>query len=178
MVFPFLRERIREACKPAIAHAGTEIRTLHNIRADGLGIGLPEKWDYLHGLHFSGAISRFAILRGPLDLNEFRRRWLRLSSGSTRAVYFTPVFGGIIADRWIGQRNAVVIGSVLMSAGHIAMTFDRTFDGNDRATSRTRWRILRHAFSRGHIHNIRPKALRNSKPRNANPSRSVVSRLF
>jgi POT family proton-dependent oligopeptide transporter len=42
-------------------------------------------------------------------------------------VYFTPVFGGIIADRWIGQRNAVVIGALLMSAGHVAMAFDETF---------------------------------------------------
>jgi hypothetical protein len=42
-------------------------------------------------------------------------------------------------------------------------------DGNDRATSRTRWRILPQAFSRGHIHSIRPCALRNSKPRNAKP---------
>ena len=42
-------------------------------------------------------------------------------------VYFTPVFGGLIADRWIGQRNAVVMGALSMSAGHIAMAFDRTF---------------------------------------------------
>lgn len=42
-------------------------------------------------------------------------------------VYFTPVFGGIIADRWIGQRNAVVIGALSMCAGHVAMAFDRSF---------------------------------------------------
>jgi POT family proton-dependent oligopeptide transporter len=42
-------------------------------------------------------------------------------------VYFTPLLGGMIADRWIGQRNAVVIGALSMSAGHIAMTFDKTF---------------------------------------------------
>jgi POT family proton-dependent oligopeptide transporter len=42
-------------------------------------------------------------------------------------VYFTPLLGGMIADRWIGQRNAVVIGALMMSAGHIAMTFDKTF---------------------------------------------------
>jgi POT family proton-dependent oligopeptide transporter len=42
-------------------------------------------------------------------------------------VYFTPVFGGMIADRWIGQRNAVVIGALSMSAGHVAMAFDQTF---------------------------------------------------
>ncbi len=45
----------------------------------------------------------------------------------TGLVYFTPVFGGLIADHWIGQRNAVVIGALLMSAGHVAMAFDRTF---------------------------------------------------
>jgi proton-dependent oligopeptide transporter, POT family len=42
-------------------------------------------------------------------------------------VYFTPVLGGIIADRWIGQRNAVVLGAVLMSLGHLAMAFDQSF---------------------------------------------------
>src|SRR4029079_1173751 len=42
-------------------------------------------------------------------------------------VYFTPMLGGLIADCWIGQRAAVVIGALSMSAGHIAMAFDRTF---------------------------------------------------
>ena len=42
-------------------------------------------------------------------------------------MYFTPLLGGLIADRWIGQRNAVVIGAVSMSAGHLAMAFDRSF---------------------------------------------------
>ena len=35
-------------------------------------------------------------------------------------VYFTPVLGGWFADRWIGQRNAVVLGALSMSGGHIA----------------------------------------------------------
>jgi proton-dependent oligopeptide transporter, POT family len=45
----------------------------------------------------------------------------------TGFVYFTPVFGGWIADTWIGRRNAVVLGAILMSAGHIAMAFDQSF---------------------------------------------------
>jgi POT family proton-dependent oligopeptide transporter len=45
----------------------------------------------------------------------------------TGFVYFTPVFGGWIADRWIGQRNAVVLGAMLMSAGQIGMAFDASF---------------------------------------------------
>jgi POT family proton-dependent oligopeptide transporter len=45
----------------------------------------------------------------------------------TGFVYFTPVFGGLVADRWTGRRNAVVLGAVLMSAGHVAMAFDMSF---------------------------------------------------
>jgi POT family proton-dependent oligopeptide transporter len=42
-------------------------------------------------------------------------------------MYFTPVFGGIIADRGLGRRRAVMLGAMLMSAGHLAMAFDRSF---------------------------------------------------
>src|SRR3569832_420021 len=45
----------------------------------------------------------------------------------TGLVYFTPVFGGLIADRFLGRRRAVMIGAVLMSGGHIAMAFDASF---------------------------------------------------
>ena len=42
-------------------------------------------------------------------------------------VYFTPLLGGIIADRWLGRRRAVMLGAVLMSGGHLAMAFDASF---------------------------------------------------
>jgi POT family proton-dependent oligopeptide transporter len=45
----------------------------------------------------------------------------------TALIYFTPVLGGLIADRWLGHRPAVMLGAVLMSAGHIAMAFDASF---------------------------------------------------
>jgi POT family proton-dependent oligopeptide transporter len=45
----------------------------------------------------------------------------------TAFIYFTPVLGGVIADRWLGHRQAVMLGAILMSAGHIAMAFDVTF---------------------------------------------------
>jgi proton-dependent oligopeptide transporter, POT family len=45
----------------------------------------------------------------------------------TGFVYFTPVIGGWFADRFIGRRAAVMMGAVLMSAGHIAMAFDASF---------------------------------------------------
>ena len=42
-------------------------------------------------------------------------------------VYFTPLLGGVIADRLLGTRATVVLGALLMSAGHIAMAFDASF---------------------------------------------------
>jgi POT family proton-dependent oligopeptide transporter len=47
--------------------------------------------------------------------------------GYAAAVYFTPIFGGLIADRFIGKRNAVVIGGLLMAAGHFMMAFESLF---------------------------------------------------
>lgn len=35
--------------------------------------------------------------------------------------YFTPILGGIVADRWLGKRRAVIIGAAIMSLGHFLM---------------------------------------------------------
>ncbi len=40
----------------------------------------------------------------------------------TALVYMTPFFGGMIADRLIGARRAVILGGLLMAAGHLTMT--------------------------------------------------------
>ncbi len=42
-------------------------------------------------------------------------------------VYFTPILGGWIADRWLGAKATVIIGALLMCAGHLAMAFDASF---------------------------------------------------
>jgi len=39
----------------------------------------------------------------------------------TGFVYFTPFFGGIIADRWLGQRKAVIVGAVLMAVAEFML---------------------------------------------------------
>lgn len=39
-------------------------------------------------------------------------------------LYITPIFGGIIADKFIGYRWAVVIGSIIMTLGHAAMAME------------------------------------------------------
>ena len=43
------------------------------------------------------------------------------------AVYFTPIFGGFIADRWLSKKTSVVIGGLAMAAGHFMMIFPALF---------------------------------------------------
>ena len=42
-------------------------------------------------------------------------------------VYLTPVFGGLIADRWLGRRSAVIVGGLTMAAGHFMMASESLF---------------------------------------------------
>ena len=39
-------------------------------------------------------------------------------------VYATPFLGGMLADRLLGTRRAVILGGMLMAAGHLLMTFE------------------------------------------------------
>lgn len=39
-------------------------------------------------------------------------------------VYLTPIFGGLIADRWLGRTKTVVLGALLMATGHFLMAFE------------------------------------------------------
>src|SRR5947207_14944990 len=77
-----------------------------------------------HIFGFSGFKAAVESVVGPLSTQALASQIFGLYSGF---VYFTPLLGGMIADRWIGQRNAVVIGALSISAGHIAMTFDGSF---------------------------------------------------
>jgi POT family proton-dependent oligopeptide transporter len=47
--------------------------------------------------------------------------------GYAAAVYFTPIVGGFLADRVLGKKNAVILGAVLMAAGHFMMAFESLF---------------------------------------------------
>jgi POT family proton-dependent oligopeptide transporter len=42
----------------------------------------------------------------------------------TALVYITPVVGGYLADKYLGQRKAVVFGAVLLTLGHFFMAFE------------------------------------------------------
>jgi proton-dependent oligopeptide transporter, POT family len=77
-----------------------------------------------HVAGFAGFGAAVERLFGPLTTQQLASQIFGLYAGF---VYFTPVLGGWIADRWIGQRNAVVLGALSMSGGHIAMAFDQSF---------------------------------------------------
>ena len=42
----------------------------------------------------------------------------------TSLVYITPVLGGYLADRYLGQRKAVLFGGILLAAGHSLMAVE------------------------------------------------------
>ena len=41
----------------------------------------------------------------------------------TMSVYVTPIIGGYLADRFIGTRRSLVIGSIVISLGHFTLAF-------------------------------------------------------
>jgi POT family proton-dependent oligopeptide transporter len=61
---------------------------------------------------------------GPLGVQPFASQIYGLYTG---LVYLTPLIGGLIADRVLGQRRTVVIGAALMAAGHFMMAFEPLF---------------------------------------------------
>ncbi|WP_209348985.1 peptide MFS transporter [Pontixanthobacter sp. CEM42] len=59
----------------------------------------------------------------------------------TALVYITPVVGGYLADRYLGQRKAVLFGAVLLTFGHFFMAFEGT-GGQDDPTINVFWAAL------------------------------------
>ena len=45
----------------------------------------------------------------------------------TALVYLTPIFGGIIADRWLGRNRTLIFGGMLMAIGHFLMAIQPAF---------------------------------------------------
>ena len=49
---------------------------------------------------------------------------LELYAMYTGLVYLTPIFGGLLADKVLGFRKAVLLGAFLMTLGHASMAFE------------------------------------------------------
>lgn len=53
-----------------------------------------------------------------------REEALGLYGTYTMLVYFTPIIGGYLADKFLGYRWAVALGALIMTIGHAAMALD------------------------------------------------------
>jgi len=45
----------------------------------------------------------------------------------TSFAYFSPIVGGVIADRYLGKKRAIIIGATTMALGHFMMAFNGLF---------------------------------------------------
>jgi POT family proton-dependent oligopeptide transporter len=71
-----------------------------------------------------------------------RRRKANLIYGAyTSLVYITPVLGGYLADRYLGQRKAVLFGGLLLTIGHSLMAVEGN-GGQDDPTINVFWAAL------------------------------------
>ncbi|HEV8549804.1 MAG TPA: peptide MFS transporter, partial [Polyangiaceae bacterium] len=66
------------------------------------------------------ALLLFYMLKGFLHYGDHRA--YAVYGSYTALVYMTPFFGGMLADRLLGARRAVVLGGLLMAAGHLVLT--------------------------------------------------------
>jgi POT family proton-dependent oligopeptide transporter len=56
-----------------------------------------------------------------------RAEALRLYGVYTGFVYLTPIIGGFIADKFLGYRNAIILGALSMTLGHASMAAETPF---------------------------------------------------
>ncbi|HWF01668.1 MAG TPA: MFS transporter [Caulobacteraceae bacterium] len=80
-----------------------------------------------------GGVVGFGALRsaieaasGPLSSQGLASVIYGLYSG---LICFTPLIGGLLADRLIGARATVILGCLMLCAGHLALAFDASFLG-------------------------------------------------
>ena len=73
---------------------------------------------------FSAIKGLLESIFGPLAIQPLSSQIYGLY---TAFVYLTPFFGGMLADRVMGQRRTVILGAVLMAIGHFLMAFENVF---------------------------------------------------
>jgi proton-dependent oligopeptide transporter, POT family len=77
-----------------------------------------------HVVGFAGLQHGLEWVFGPLAVQALASQVYGLY---TAFVYFTPLFGGMLADKILGQRKTVVIGGILMAIGHFLMAVESLF---------------------------------------------------
>ena len=73
---------------------------------------------------YGGLKRALEFVFGPLGVQPLASEIYGLYAGF---VYLTPILGGFLADRVLGQRRTVVIGALMMAAGHFMMAVEPLF---------------------------------------------------
>lgn len=68
------------------------------------------------------ALLIFYMTKGFLQASD--KRAYAIYGAYTALVYATPFIGGMLADKILGARHAVMMGGLLMAAGHLTMTIE------------------------------------------------------
>lgn len=68
------------------------------------------------------ALLVFYMIKGFLKLDDSSA--YGIYGAYTALVYATPFIGGMLADKLLGTRRAVILGGMLMAAGHLLMTVE------------------------------------------------------
>ncbi len=77
-----------------------------------------------HVAGFAGFRHAIEQVYGHLSTQALASLIFGLYSGG---VYLTPIVGGYVADRLLGRTRTVVIGALLLMAGHFLMAFEQPF---------------------------------------------------
>lgn len=89
---------------------------------------LPGHIEHVFGFSWFRSVIEYA--RGPLTEGALASQIFGLYAGF---VYFTPILGGLIADRWVaggylgGRTATITIGALMMAVGHFLMAFEWSF---------------------------------------------------
>lgn len=77
-----------------------------------------------HVAGFGAFRSGLEAVFGPMSPQALSSEVFGLYAGFASA---TPVFGGLIGDRWLGQKRSVLLGGAMMAVGHFLMAFEAPF---------------------------------------------------
>lgn len=73
---------------------------------------------------FAAFRAGMAVVFGELSTQALATQIFGLYVG---LIYFVPVFGGLLGDRWLGRTRAVLLGALAMALGHFLMALEGAF---------------------------------------------------
>ncbi|MBB2144567.1 MFS transporter [Pedobacter sp. LMG 31464] len=104
---------------------GVETQKILNHPVGLFVLFFTEMWERFSYYGMRALLVLFLVSEASKDgWNWTRPDALKLYAWYTGLVYFTPIIGGLIADRLTGYRKAVIIGGLIMTLGHASMAME------------------------------------------------------